>query len=156
MALGTNFNYTYDGKLSTEVFLNPALESPEIKSLFQVRRGIRFKEQINTAGPLDRFVLADNGNCNQAPQGDKVNITNRTIDMERLKYWLDQCADDFKGNIMNEALKTGKDINDLTGTEIDRLIQSLISQGLRNDLFRIFSFGDKNSADVNYNQMNGS
>ena len=93
MALGVNLDYTYPGKLSTEVFLNPALQSPEIQSLFDVRSDVRNKEQINIAGPFDRFVLADDGNCNQSPQPDKVNLLIVTgkqgLEKPQLRVYLD-------------------------------------------------------------------
>ena len=54
--LNPNFDYTYDGKLSTEIFIQPAVQNPDITSLFRVVTGINYKQQFNITTPLGKVM----------------------------------------------------------------------------------------------------
>ena len=73
--------------------------------------------------------------------------------------YVTECAEDFEGTMGNiiaeEALRSGIDRNDISGTELETIINRLLEDALRRDVFRIFSFGDKNSGSTDYDQTDG-
>lgn len=151
----TNFDYIYDGILSTEVFIEPAVRAPMITDLFTVRTGIKYKEQLNISQQLGKILKGGQG-CNQQVTGDPVNAFNRTLETCLMEVYLEQCSDVFEATIMGELSNNGISRYNLTGTEIGTLIETLFVEALQRELFRIFSFGDKtNGPNDYYNYCDG-
>ena len=44
--VGVNFDYTYNGVLSTDVLFKPTVNTPAISDLMTIRQFARYKEQI--------------------------------------------------------------------------------------------------------------
>ena len=141
----TNFDYTYDGILATDVLYKPAVMNPDTMSLFRVRPGIKSKLQLHMINPLGKIVKGDQGCGTKSVTGDAVSLTNRTLEVCTMETYLEQCADVFEGTVYESALRSGVDINDLTGTGIQTIIQNIVLQSLQREVFRIFSFGDTTS-----------
>lgn len=141
----TNFDYTYPGQLATEVMYKPAVMNPDTMSLFRVRPGIKSKLQLHLINPLGKIVKGDQGCGTKSITGNSVNLTNRTLEVCTMETYLEQCADVFEGTVYEEALRSGVDINDLTGTQIEQIIRRLVTESLQREVFRIFSFGDTTS-----------
>lgn len=153
----TDFDYTYPGQLATDVLIKPAFEHPDALGLFRVLTGIRSKRQLHLLNQLGKTVKgAQQCGNTRVPTGEAVTITNRTVEVDKLELYLEQCYDVFEDTIFEEALRTGVDEADLSGTVLQGLINQLIQTSLRSEFFRLFSFGDKTSG-INdyYNPVDG-
>lgn len=153
--LNPNFDYTYDGKLSTEVFIQPAVQNPDITSLFRVVPGINFKQQFNITTPLGKVMKGAQGCGVPVVTGDPVNIENRTVEVCDWEMYLEQCHDTFQATIMGELLRANVNEPDLVGTQLGSIIGGMVRDTISRDIFRIFSFGDTASGDPYYNKCDG-
>lgn len=159
--LTTDFNYTYPGLLSTEVLYKPTVDTPAINSIARILQGIKFKQQLPLTTPLQKIVKAYEG-CSRTFNG-ATELFNRTLEVDELDVNLEFCKDDFTGwlqspkafNIFAEQLNNGIDSFNLDGTIVNTIITNLIEDAVRRDLFRVLSFGDKNDANADYNQLDG-
>jgi hypothetical protein len=153
----TDFDYVYPGQLATNVLIKPALEHPDALQLFRVLTGIRSKRVLHLVNQLGKTVKGAQlcGNT-RVPTGEGVSITNRTLEVDKLELYLEQCYDVFENTVMEELLKTGVEEADLSGTVIQGIINELIATNLKSEFFRLFSFGDKDSG-INdyYNSVDG-
>lgn len=151
------FSYTYNGVILKEVFFKPSVATPAISDYFRIIPGAAYKIQATLSPVLEKIVKAGT-NCSRTASG-AVTLTSKEIPVEKLKMFVEFCAEEFEtstGNWMGEEyLKTGVDVNDISGTELERIIDRLLEDSLRRDLWRILSFGDTNDADANYNQLDG-
>lgn len=145
--LTTNFDYTYDGILTQDVLIKPAVMHPDTLSLFRVIPGVKSKYQLNLVNPLGKIVQGAQqcGNLRQVT-GNAVEITNRTLETCGMEVYLEQCYDVFQNTILERALRSGVDEADLSpGTQIGNLISQMVSEAVGREVFRIFSFGDTTS-----------
>ena len=77
----TNFDYTYDGKLTEEILVGPAVMHPDVLQVFRVIPGINYKQQLNLVNPLGK-VMKGAQNCGTfQTTGDAVNIFNREVEV---------------------------------------------------------------------------
>lgn len=156
-ALNTNFNYTYNGTLLTEVFFKPTVGTPALDSLFRILPGSKFKIQMPTLQELNDIIVSGT-DCERTARGS-VDLTNQTLELKPLKFFLEECAETFEGNVGNilaeQWFKTGADVNDISGTDLQRTINQLIEDAARRNLFKIASFGDTNSGSDKYDQLDG-
>jgi len=152
-----SFNYTYPGQVTTDVFIKPILDTPDINRIFTVQPMIKSKKQLTLIGNLTNIVKKwDDANCGLGTATDGIAPTNRTLEVEPMQVYLNQCASAFRDTVMEELLKSGVDENDFTDGEINSIINQVIVEGARRDHFRLFSFGDKNAAlNANYNFVDG-
>jgi hypothetical protein len=72
------------------------------------------------------------------------------------------CKDDFTNqlsgvynNLAKEWLKTGEAQFDPAGTPIDRVIMTVLKDGMQRDIFRRATMADAGSSDADYNQIDG-
>lgn len=158
VVIGENFDYTYNGTLLTEVFFKPSTATPALSDLFRIIPGSDQKIQIPTLANLSRIIAAGD-NCNRASTGSGINITNQTVDLSKIKMFLQECAEEFQGSmgsvLSEQWLKDGVDINDISGTELLRIIDAKIEEALRLDLFDAVSFGDSSDPDAVYGIFDG-
>jgi hypothetical protein len=152
--INTNFSYTWPGQTSTDVFIKPSLQTPEIKSLFEVRTGIKSGAKLNVLGSLSKITKADQG-CSPSPQNNPISITDRPLDTAGFQVELAQCADVFNATVMESLIQGGYDKNDITGTQIRQMVEQIVLDGMRRDHFRIFSFGDTGAVSADYDQIDG-
>lgn len=136
-----NLNYTYNGKESTELFFKPSVMTPDFKQLFRVIDDIQSKKQLNLVGNLRNIVQKYDG-CARPEPSAGIDITNRTLEVTELEVFLEQCKDTFEDSIFEIALKNGIDRNDITGTQIENAIRTLVTDALHRDNFDLFSFGE--------------
>lgn len=151
----TNFDYTYDGKLSLDVFIKPAVQNPMIQSLFTIRQGINFKEQLNLLSPLGKVMKGSQGCGTPVRTVDAINFTNRTLEVCAWEAYAEQCHDTFQGTIIGEMLNNNIREPELIGTRVGSLIQQILNDAIQRDIFRVFSFGDTSSGDPYYNNCDG-
>ncbi len=156
--LNENFDYDYNGTLLKEIFYKPTTETPMLSDFARIIPGSQFQIKVHLANPISNILKAGKG-CGRTETGNGFELTNTDIKLDPMQMYVTECADDFDGEIGNyiseEALRTGLDRNDIGGTELEAIIDRLLQDGLRTDIFRIFSFGDKASLSDNYNQTDG-
>lgn len=159
-ALETNFNFTYPGILTTDVFFKPTEETPAISDIAIVDQGIAFKKQYNVLPSLSKIVKPYDG-CERSFSGSQE-ITNRTLETKEFEINLQWCKDDFTdqltgiyNNLAQEMLKTGIASFDPSGTPINTIVAQLIEDAVRRDIFRRISFADSGSASADWDTIDG-
>jgi len=155
--VGVDFNYTYNGKLSTDVLFCPSINTPAISDLFTIFPKLKYKQQIALLLPLTKIIKAYTSCARTFTDG--IDITNTTLDLKELEINMEWCKDDFEGLVGNvlaeEWLRSGVEEFNPEGTRIQQIIDEHVSDGARRDTFRILSFGDLLDADADWNQMDG-
>lgn len=137
------------------IFLKPVTENPEIINLgWDVRTDIKNTKWIYTNTELDKITKARTG-CGWVLTGGNSTITRKAVTMVDLQVQLEQCADEFKESIFAKARKAGVDVNDLTGTEIETYIKTIVNDAVRRDALRIALLGDTSDPDDDYSMMDG-
>lgn len=159
--LETNFGYTWQGILTTDLFFTPSLGSPALSDIFTIDLGAKDKKRYNIV-PILNKVLKPYTGCDQAVTGTSMDITDKAIQLKPFQMYEGWCKDDFTGqlsgtfnHLAQEWLKTGNESFDPAGTPIDRLIVQALKDSLRRDVFRRASFADNASSDADYNQIDG-
>ena len=159
-ALETNFNYTYPGILTTEVFFKPVEDSPALSDLAIIDQGISYKKQYNILPQLSKIVKPYDG-CERAFSGSQE-ITNKTLEVKEFELNLEWCKDDFTNYLSNsynylaqEMLKSGINSFDPSGTPVATMISRLIDEATRQDVFRRICFGDTGSSSADFDTIDG-
>jgi hypothetical protein len=160
-ALTTNFNYTYPGILTTELFFKPVIDdSPALGDFAIIDPGISFRKIYNVVPNLDKILKPYVG-CARTYNGT-VAIGNVTLETKEFEIGLEWCKDDFTqqlasryNNLAQEWLKTGINSFDPSGTPVARVIDQVIETGLRRDIARRIFFGDQDSSSADWNTING-
>ena len=159
--LETNFDYTWNGILTTDIFFKPALNVPAIADWLTVDLGASDKKVYNLSTPIDKVLKPYTG-CGGTPAGNRQLITNTRIQLKPFQMYESWCKDDFTGQLSGqynilaqEWLKTGLSSFDPAGTPINTIIMDALKYGLKKDVFRRVYFGDATSSDADYNQIDG-
>lgn len=159
--LETNFNYTWPGILTTEIFYKPQLLAPAINDMVIVDQGIKDRKQYNLITQLDK-ILKPYGGCTRVFNNNTLNITNMLLIAKEFQVSESWCKDDFTDQLTgvynflaSEWLRTGNRSFDPSGTPVNTIIDKILSEALGRDVFRRFSFGAGNSSDDDYNQIDG-
>ena len=152
--LGLDFDYTYPGKLSTDVFVKPSIDTPDL-SIFRILTDIQSKQQLNLRNNLSKIVKAYSGCGDRTVTGTGLNITNRTLEVTELEMFVTECKDALETSVFEAGLNAGIERNDLTNTFVNQFITDMTTDALRRDLFRIFSFGDTASGSADYSMLDG-
>jgi hypothetical protein len=154
-AVDVNLDYTYNGQETLDVFITPGVQHPGITDLFTVLNGVKSKMQLGYTNQMQKITKADDLSCGRTTTGTGVEILNRTLEVSPLKIFLEQCGDAFANTIYEEWLKAGNDVNDLTGTAAEKLMNTLVAEAAGRDAFNILSFGDTGSVDTDINMLDG-
>jgi len=159
--LETNFNYTWNGILTTDLFFKPTLGTPALSDLFTVDLGASHLKRYNLVPSLSNVLRPYTG-CGPAVNTNRAQITNATLQMKEFSMFEGFCKDDFTGQLSGsynilaqEWLKTGNQSFDPAGTPIDKIIVAQLKDALRRDVFQRVSFAAGNSTSANYNQFDG-
>ena len=152
-AVELSLNYTWDGITATDLIYKPSVITPEIQSIFTVVEGVKSKKQLYLPANLEKIVKANQG-CSRTASGSAT-ISNRTLEVAELQVFIEQCYTEFSETVFEEALKSGIDKADITGTFIENVIMTLVKDALIRDNFRIISFGDTGSGNADYNMLDG-
>lgn len=159
--LETNFNYTWSGILTTDLFYKPTLGTPALSDIFTVDQGVYNMKRYNLVPALSNILQPYTG-CVSTPNTDRIQITNATIQMKEFRMYEGWCKDDFTQQLSGsynflaqEWLKTGEAQFDPAGTPIDKIIVQQLKDGLRRDIFQRVSFASGSSTSSNYNQFDG-
>lgn len=159
--LETSFNYTYDGILTDQIYYKPAQNAPAIADIVTIDQNIKALKQYNLVTQLNKVVKPYTG-CDRTFNGNRQLVTNTTVRTKEFQVSESWCKDDFTGyltgayNVLaQEWLKTGIDSFDPSGTPINRVVDKLLTEAIKRDIFRRFSFAAGNSTDDDYNQFDG-
>ena len=158
--LETDFNYAYNGILSTEVFFKPTEDSPALSDVAIVDTGISYKKQYNVLPSLSKIVKPYDG-CNRTFEGT-AEMTNKTLEVKEFDLNLQFCKDDFTNYLTSqynylaqEFLKSGNQSFDISSTPLDSMINKLIEDAMRRDIWRRISFGDTGSGSADWDTIDG-
>ena len=159
--LTTNFSYVYPGILPLEIFFKPTEDTPALSELAVIDTGIRFKKRYNLLNQLDK-ILKPYGGCTRTFTPGGQEIFNRDIVVEEFEINKEWCKDDFTeqlagkyNHLAQEWLKSGNSSFDPSGTPIGRIIDQLLEDALRRDVFRRIMFADYADASEDWNTING-
>lgn len=134
-------NVTWCGQQATEVLLKPTFFNPGLTFTFDVLGDIKSTRQLALDDNIEDVVRTSSG-CGRDVAGGPISIDPKVITLCDLKVNLDQCAKDLKNSFMEEMLRQGNDIFDLTGTDLENYILVKSQNALENDVPKIAWFGD--------------
>jgi ATP-dependent Clp protease protease subunit len=159
--LETNFNYTWNGILTTDLFFKPSLDSPALADFFTIDLGASHKKTYNLINPISKVLKPYTG-CGGTPAGNRQLITSKAMQLKPFQMYESWCMDDFTGQLTGiynllaqEWLKTGNAKFDPAGTPINTIIMDSLKDSLRRDIFRRVFFAAGNSSSADYNQIDG-
>lgn len=135
------------GQQANEVFIKPAFLVPELQSEMDVLISIKSKRQMVLDTNLRDIVRASEG-CGRTTTGDVVDLTDKFLEVCDAKINLEQCAKNLRDTFMEEWLKSGNEIFDVSGTEVGAYIEKKVAEGLARDVYTIAWFGDTDSANA--------
>jgi hypothetical protein len=150
-----DFDYTYNGQIATEVLYKPSVQTPDVLQLFKVITGIKNKHQL-TLGPVLSNVVKQYSGCNVRTASSGVALDNRTLTVQEMELFVEECKDAWENTIYEQFLASGVDANDIGASEVIKgIIDRIVIDAMRRDNFRLFSFGNENSGNANLNGMTG-
>lgn len=159
MALLTD-NITYGGKEpdspAASIFFKPMAEEPTFRALgFDILTGVKAKQKIYLTGRLDKITKKRVG-CTTADTGANAQLGEKFINPVDLEAKLSQCAGEFDANIFAYSKKNGYDVNNLEGTELEKVLVDMTTPALSRDALRILFLSDTALTDPDYNQLDGA
>lgn len=159
--LETNFTYTWQGQLTTDLFFRPYLNNPALSDFFTIDTGSKDKKRYNIVPTLDKVLRPYTG-CDQAVTGTSLDITDKYIQLKNFRMKEKWCLDDFTNkltgsfnHLAQEWTKDGNAAFDPAGTPIDKIIMQSLKEALQRDVTRRVLLGDSDSSSVHWNQING-
>lgn len=126
---------TFSKESATDYFLKPLFLENDIREIVTVRTDIKSREKLNMISALQKITKA-------YAQGDSftdssgVVITQRTLEVSDLKAQVSQNGKEFLDFVMQTALKTGVDENDISGTVFEQIVMAVYIAGLKADFQR--------------------
>jgi hypothetical protein len=151
--LGTS-GLSYGGKETTEVLLKPSFADPALNSIFRIMTDIQSTQKMYLLNPLS-YITSEYESCGLPTEASGVNITSKTLTTSPLQAYVKECPDVFTSTIFETWRKSGKDWNDITGTEIEKIISKITMDAAIRDAFRIACFGDTSISDTRYTMLDG-
>lgn len=159
--LETNFTYTWQGQLTTDLFYKPYINCPPLADVFMVDTGSKDKKRYNIIPTLDKVLKPYTG-CDQAVTGTSLDITDKYIQLKPFRMKEKWCVDDFTGrltgtfnHLAQEWTKDGNQAFDPAGTPINQIIMYSLKEAQKRDVFRRVFLGDSDSSSADWNQING-
>lgn len=151
----TNFSHTYNGQeFLSELFYTPEEDSDNIFANYRVMGDIKTKRNIYLPGALQK-VLKKSTTCGFSATADSLSITDKTIDVEKLKVNLEECVDAIFDTIFEESVKAGVDIDDLEDHIVAEIARRQVVNAIRKDVGRIQWFAKSGASSDDYDQFDG-
>jgi hypothetical protein len=151
--LGTS-GLTYGGKETTDILLKPSFQDPALNSVFRIMTDIKSSEKMYLLNPLS-YITREYGSCGLPAAASGVNITQKTLTTSPLEAFVEECPDVFSNTVFENWKKSGADVNDITGTEIEKIIGKITMDAAIRDAFRLATLGDSTGSDVRYTPVDG-
>jgi hypothetical protein len=158
--VGNNFNFTYSGQLTKEIFYKPTQDTPALSDFAIIDNGVKYKKQYNVLGQLDKIVKPYTG-YGATYNTTGINLTNVTLETKMFQVRKAWNIDQWNGvldqtfNYLSEDLKDGVDMFDPSGTFLQRAFDIVIEDSIRRDNFRRIFFAAQDSSDDDYNTIDG-
>lgn len=166
-SLITGTPITFSGEEAREAVIDPAFSLPEINMFHRVIPGITARKQVAFLPTINKITVTDAG-CGTGVLSKTLTPTAKYWAPNKLKIWLQQCADDVEQTFFNWGLSKGIKRKDLGSTTFEDYMLSILPGGIMEDFQRLAWFGDVdaddytgtgtllNASDVpHYNQLNG-
>lgn len=137
-------NLTFNGeevRNISEVIMTRIYTKPDLNRYMTLVPGIEAKKQIAILGRLSKLTKKDGG-CGVGASPGQVPTSQKFWNPERVKFWLEYCWKDFEDTFMIYLQRKGIQRPDMTGTEIQDFIASLLPDALIEDFMRITWFND--------------
>lgn len=136
----------FAGKEANEVIVQKIMSTHAIETFFDYRVDIKTKEQLALNTVLRRVIRSYTG-CGFDATDNAVNIYQKFLEVCKLKINLEQCAEDIASTFFVKMMKTGADIDNLEGTEVENFIIDRVVESITLDLPELAWFGDVDSSD---------
>ena len=144
---------TYNGTEFTEVLFAPQEGSDDLAGI-RVIPNIKVKANMYLNSTLTKIVRKYS-TCGFAATGGVTNISDRTLEVAKLKVNLEECGDAFYGTIFEEFYGAGTAIDDLTATVVGDVARRRVAEAIADDNGRIAWFAASSSANADFNQFDG-
>lgn len=160
----TSFTWTYPGIFTSDLLYKPSIDTPAISDMFTIDQNIKFQKQYNLVQVLNQILKPYNGCGPTAGNSNNTrdNITSATVTTKEFRMEEAWCKDDFTqqltgvyNNLAQEWLRTGEAQFDPAGTPIDTVIQNVLTDALRRDVFGRLTMAADQSSNANFNQFSG-
>ena len=144
---------TYQGSDVQGLFFEPSEGSDDLKGI-RVLPNVKVKTNMYLSSPLTKIVRAYSS-CGFSATGGIVNVSDRTLEVSKLKVNLEQCGDTFYGTVFEEAYGSGTAIDDLLPTVVGEIARKSVGEAIADDNGRIAWFAASTAASADYAQFDG-
>ncbi len=149
-----NYMLNLSGAAANELIMKPFYTDADINNIFRKMLMNKSKQKIAFADTMEN-VLQSRIGCGWTPKGD-FDVYERCVSLEDQKVNLEFCVDELMPLVYEEALKTGTDVTNPTGTIYESVIRTRTQQAIKKDIMRLAFWGNSASADPNYNLLDGA
>jgi len=148
------FDFTTNPK-DAEVIQKKIFTDVDVTTIFRVFQGVRSEGlRIPLANRLRKIIKKLPTN-QRTPTGNLLDITNRILSVKDMGVTLEQDSTQLYNTIEEQFLNSGMDSEDLTGTQVQKLIEDVAAKGTAEDLPRIAFFADVTDPSSDYDQTDG-
>ena len=144
---------TYQGTDVQGLFFEPSEGSDDLAGI-RVMPNVKVKTNMYLSSPLTKIVRAYT-TCGFVATGGVVDVSDRTLTVNKLKVNLEQCGDTFYGTVFEEAYGSGTAIDDLTSTIVGEIARKSVGTAIADDNGRLAWFAASSAASADYDQFDG-
>lgn len=144
---------TYSGQEFTEILFAPQEGSSDLAGI-RVIPNIKVKANMYLNSSLTKIVRKYT-TCGFAATGGVTSVSDRTLEVSKLKVNLEECGDAFYGTIFEEFYGSGTAIDDLTDTVVGEVARKRVAEAIADDNGRMAWFAASTAASADYNQFDG-
>lgn len=140
----------WDGKQvmsMTEAIFHSTYANPELTTFHTIVENIVAKQQIVYLGTLSK-ISKKSTSCGGSPTSKSIDMEEKFWEPIRVKFWLEQCADDLEESFWVWGLENGIKRKDLTRGDFSTFIMQRIEEALVEDIQRIVWFNDPDHTEV--------
>lgn len=149
-----SFNVTYSGTdITNELFYAPQEGSDDLMGIRKLPN-VKVKTNLYLPATLTKIVRAYS-TCGFSATGGAIDVSDKTLEVKKMKVNLEQCGDTFYGTVFEEFYGAGTDIDNLEDTIIGDIARRKVLEGIADDNGRIAWFGATSGASADYSQMDG-
>lgn len=143
---------TYSKENAMDYFITPLFVQNSALTYFDVLMNIRSNTKLQRFTQIEKvtkaYVKGFAGSTGSV-------LDQRSINVARVEAEVEQEADTFFNTIMGELLKLGTAKDDLSETELQRIIAEIMMKAVSRDFERMIWLGDTASVNADYNPYDG-
>ena len=144
---------TYSGQEFTEILFAPQEGSSDLAGI-RVIPNIKVKANMYLNSSLTKIVRKYT-TCGFSATGGVTSVSDRTLEVSKLKINLEECGDAFYGTIFEEFYGSGTAIDDLTDTVVGEVARKRVAEAIADDNGRMAWFSASSAASADYDQFDG-